>query len=220
MDHLLNTWGYFVELNSDSEGLPKWLGARIPGRERFRLMEMMEPSEQLSVYQFKQPRSAGWFAQPLSKKNRPVRPLANNIVALIILPRLARADEEAQRAAGTDATLAPSYRYDTTQGTGDSLLNSKHQLPPMVQVVMVAIDEPSAERLARENAGKEGLGLKYGKLFTKPELLEDNPKTSAPADGDLAQFAAMLNDELKICSRVFSTNVSIRGAKWSRSQEN
>ena len=61
--------------------------------------------------------------------------------------------------------------------------------------------------------------MNYGALFTRPEYLEDDPTTDAPADGDIAKFTAMLVDKFKISSRVFSTNVSIRGAKWSRSQE-
>jgi uncharacterized protein (TIGR02599 family) len=219
MDHLLNTWGYFVELNSDEDSLPEWLRSEVPARQRFRLMEMMEPSEQFSVYQFQQPRSADWFARPLGRKDRPARPLADNIVALILLPRLAQADEQAQRERRASTLLAPLYRYDSTQASGDAVLNSKHQLPPVVQVVMIAIDEASAERIARENTGRPALGLEYGTLFTRPDNLEDDPKTATPADGDIQKFTAMLTDKFRASSRVFSTNVSIRGAKWSRSQE-
>jgi uncharacterized protein (TIGR02599 family) len=139
---------------------------------------------------------------------------------VIFLPRLARPDEETQLAAGSSAVLAPFYRYDSTQGSSDPILNSKHQLPPVVQVVMVAIDGPSAERLATEQSGKPNFGLDYGKLFTRPELLEDSPTTAEPGDGDIQKFTAMLTEKFRISSRVFSTNVSIRGAKWSRSQEN
>ncbi len=220
MDHLLNSWGYFLELNSDEESLPTWLRDKVPQRERFRLMELMEPSEQLGVYQFQQPKSADWFLQPINRRERPVRALADNVVALIFLPRLARADEDSQRSKKASSVLAPHYRYDSTQSAKDPVLNPKHQLPPIVQVVMVAIDEPSAQRLAQDSAGKEGQGLDYADLFTKPELLEDDPKTTTLGDGDLWKFTAMLANKYRVTSRVFSTNVSIRGAKWSRSQEN
>jgi uncharacterized protein (TIGR02599 family) len=220
MDHLLNTWGYFVELNSDEESLPNWLRGKVPPRDRFRLMEMAESSENLTVYQFQQPRAADWFMQSLNKKNRPVRAVAENVIALILLPRLARQDEETQLAAGSSALLAPLYRYDSTQGSDDPVLNSKHQLPPVVQVVMIAIDGPSAERLATEKSDQPNFGLEYGSLFTRPELLEDTSSTAEPGDGDINKFTAILTDKFRISSRVFSTNVSIRGAKWSRSQEN
>jgi uncharacterized protein (TIGR02599 family) len=111
------------------------------------------------------------------------------------------------------------YRYDTTVATADPSLNSKHQLPPIVQVVMIAIDEMSAERLARDYAGKPSMGIEYGTLFTRPDLLEDDPSTSLPGDGDIEKFTSMLTEKLRISSRVFSTNVSVRGSKWSRSQE-
>lgn len=220
LDHLLNTWGFFVELNSDASTFPKFARDKVPSRERFRLMEVTEPSEELRVYQFQQPRAVDWFTQLLNGSDRPARALADNVVALIILPKLARADEDTQNAKGSSPILAPMYRYDSTQGTNDATLNSKHQLPPIIQVTMVAIDEPSAERLAKEQAGQIGMGIPYGSLFTRPELLDDDPATSAPGDGDIEKFTTLLTEKFRISSRVFSTNVSVRGAKWSRSQEN
>lgn len=219
MDHLLNTCGYFVEFNSDEESLPRWLRGKVPARQRLRLMEVIEPAEELRVYQFQQAKSPDWFTPLVNGKDRPVRALAENVVALVILPRLTRSDETAQANNRASTLLAPMYRYDSTQSTKDAVLNSKHQLPPMVQVIMIAIDEPSAERLATENPGKSAHGIPYGNLFTKPELLEDDPATSRPGDGDVTKFTAMLTEKFGISYRVFSTNVSIRGAKWSRSQE-
>jgi hypothetical protein len=73
--------------------------------------------------------------------------------------------------------------------------------------------------MATESAGKPNMGMDYGTLFTRPENLDDDPRTAEPGDGDVAKFTAMLSEKFKISPRVFSTNVSIRGAKWSRSQE-
>jgi uncharacterized protein (TIGR02599 family) len=83
MDHLLNTWGYFVELNSDEDSLPPWLRGQVPARDRFRLMEMGESAEKLTLYQFQQPRVADWFLQSLNQKNAPVRAVAENVLAVI-----------------------------------------------------------------------------------------------------------------------------------------
>ena len=220
LDHLLNTWGYFVELSTDEEFLPDCLKGRVAAKKRYRLMELMEPAERLRVYQFQQPRGIQWFQPLISGVNRPIRPIADNVVALILLPRLAQADEEAQVRDGKSKVLAPDYVYDTTQARSDANLNSKHQLPPVMQVVMVAIDDPSAEKLDKDYRNQSRLGLDYGSLFTNPELLEDDPATKVPNDGDITKFTEMLRDRLHVSSRVFSTNVSIRGAKWSRSQEN
>ena len=220
LDHLLNTWGYFVELSTDEEFLPDCLKGKVAAKKRFRLMELMEPAERLRVFQFQQPNGIQWFQPLISGTNRPIRAIADNVVALILLPRLAHADEETQVSNGKSKILAPGYTYDTTQASPDANLNSKHQLPPVMQVVMVAIDEPSAEKLDKDFRNQSRLGLDYGNLFTNPELLEDDPSTKVPDDGDIAKFTEMLRDRLHVSSRVFSTNVSIRGAKWSRSQEN
>jgi uncharacterized protein (TIGR02599 family) len=220
LDHLLNTWGYFVELGTDEEFLPECLKGKITAKKRFRLMELTEPAEHLRVYQFQQPQGVQWFKPLIGGTHRPVRAIAENVVALVLLPRLAQADEEMQLRNGKSKVLAPDYVYDTTQSRADANINSKHQLPPVMQVVMVAIDEPSAAKLDKDYRNQSRLGLDYGNLFTNPELLEDDPSTKVPNDGDIAKFTEMLRDRLHVSSRVFSTNVSIRGAKWSRSQEN
>jgi uncharacterized protein (TIGR02599 family) len=220
LDHLLNTWGYFVELSTDEEFLPDCLKGKVKAKKRFRLMEVTEPTEQLKVYQFQQPNGIQWFRPLVTGPNRPIRAIAENVVALILLPRLPQADEEMQVREGKSRVLAPGYHYDTSQSGADPNLNSKHQLPPVMQVVMVAIDEPSAVKLENDYRNQARFGLDYGNLFTNPELLEDDPATKVPDDGDIAKFTEMLRDRLHVSSRVFSTNVSIRGAKWSRSQEN
>jgi uncharacterized protein (TIGR02599 family) len=220
LDHLLNTWGYFVELGTDEEFLPDCLKGKITAKKRFRLMELTEPAERLKVYQFQQPNGIQWFRPLISGPSRPIRAIADNVVALVLLPRLAQADEETQVRDGKSKVLAPGYVYDTTQSVADPNLNSKHQLPPVMQVVMVAIDEPSALKLDANFRNQARLGLDYGDLFTNPELLEDDPATKVPGDGDIAKFTEMLRDRLHVSSRVFSTNVSVRGAKWSRAQEN
>ena len=219
LDHLLNTWGYFLELNTDDEFVPDFIKGKVSGRKRFRLMELMQPSEELSVYQFQLPKTTEWFGPLINSKNRPVRALCENIVALILLPKLSPADEDAQIREGRSTLLAPFYRYDTTQSSEDPVLNPKHQLPPNLELVMVAIDEASATRLEGDYRNQAALGMDYGSLFTRPELLHDNPGTQTPGDGDIAKFESMLSQRLRVSYRVFTTVVSIRGAKWSRSQE-
>jgi uncharacterized protein (TIGR02599 family) len=219
LNTLLNTCGYFVELATDEDSLPRCLQKRVAPRTRFRLMETVEVAEKLSVYQFQQPRVNDWFAPLCVGPHRQARAVSENVVALVILPHLSQIDEDAQRKAGRSAMLAPGYRYDSTASAADPSLNPKNQLPPLVQVVMVAIDEPSAIRLETDFKNQAALGLDYGKLFTRPELLDDDPASEAAGDGDLAKFEKMLTLR-GVTHRTFSMNVSIRGAKWSRSQEN
>ncbi len=209
LDHLMNSWGYFVEYGSDDLTLPACLKGRVEARKRFRLLEYMEPAEQLKVYQYPGIRSNLWFAPAISQTKRSVRVLAENVVALILQPRFDRATEEARKSAGKSTILAPNYRYDTTTSSADPELNPKNQLPPVVQVTMVAIDEASAKKLAG-NAALSSTGIDYGELFRQPEKYAT----------DLAAFEKQLAMGQHVAYRVFTTNVSIRGAKWSVSQQN
>ncbi|MDQ3624380.1 MAG: hypothetical protein M3463_18120, partial [Verrucomicrobiota bacterium] len=229
LDNLINTWGYFLEFNSDLESAPGFLRAQIasnklPERWRYRLMELMQPSETLLTY--REGESRKWFQLPvLAASDRPVRPIAENVVALIILPRLSETEAEPGDVTGTtivpEYALAPKYEYDSiTDGEGSSEakahLNSRHQLPPVVQVTMVALDEPSASRLA-DRFGKKAPDLKIDSpraLFRKAEQLK-----IPPAESDLSDLQELEKNlvELKCNYRVFTTAVSIKGAKWSRS---
>ncbi len=226
LDHLINVAGYFVEIGTDEDTLPPFLRGVIDSRKRFRLMELMQPSERLMTYKDQNPNqssanSKDWFKSLVTDNNRPVRVLAENVIALIILPRLSKADEQQWmklKGKSTIPILAPKYSYDTLDATNtDPLLNPRNQLPPVIQVAMVAIDEPSARRLEDLAGSDINLGVDYSRIFTEPSLLEDNPSTSAPNDGDLSQLETLLINK-KIAYRIFATNVSVRGAKWSRSQ--
>ena len=233
LDHLINTWGYFVEIGSDADKLPTFLKNTVEPRKRYRLMELMQPSEQLGIYtpSSQVPTISTWFALSVkAATNRPVRVLAENIVALIVLPRLSVADEELWKKLTKSKTapiLAPNYQYDSSnpanKQNSDPLLNTLNQIPPVVQVVMVAIDEPSAQRLEDRFGSDPYLGINYAPdqlssstLFADPASLDDS---TSGKKGDLTKIQESLVSK-KLSYRIFSTNVSIRGAKWSRSQVN
>lgn len=223
LDHLINVAGYFIEIDTDDDSIPPFLRGKIDARKRFRLKELMQPSEQLQTYKFQEAGSRNWFAPFVGASNRPVRTIAENIVALVIIPRLSRADELAwmkQKGSKTAPILATKYGYDTTNtSVADPVLNPRNQLPPVVHVAMIAIDEPSARKLEDKYGSDPTLGIDYSSLFQDPAVLSDDPKTDAPNDGDLSKVEAMLTEK-RASYRTFSTNVIIRGAKWSRSQAN
>ena len=129
LDHLLNALGYFVEFGADANG-PSFLGAAP--RLRWRLKQIAQPSESLQI--FSSTTSAPWIAQLAGPTATPAI-LAENVIALVVLP---------ERTPG-DATLAPTYSYDSRDTTNTLTLA---QLPPRVRVVLVAIDEASAQQLA------------------------------------------------------------------------
>jgi uncharacterized protein (TIGR02599 family) len=250
LTNLLNTSGFFLEISNTDPNLPPFLESAsgdlnpvVPPRLRSRLMELREPSEKFSVYQVTQPEekrddervprptifrplsgSLAWFTTTLTSANPPVRRLADNVVALIILPKLTPQDELARVTKNPGATpLAKGYVYDSYANVYDSDattvdpdINPKNQLPPVVQVTMVAIDEVSAARIAAisQTANQLRQNLKVDGFFADSTKLADQVTGTA---GDLTQFQAELN-KLKLTHRVFTTNVSIRGAKWSRAQ--
>jgi uncharacterized protein (TIGR02599 family) len=210
LDHLLNSWGYFVELGTDEATVPDFLKNRAEPRRRFRLMEWMEPAEALKVYKYQNLRSTEWFAPQLSKEGRPVRALVENVVALIITPKFDRTTEEARLKLNKSTVLSPFYRYDSTTTSADPELNQKNQLPPVVQITMIALDEGSAFRLNDRYKNHPTGGIEFGQLFRRPEAYES----------DLTLLEQQLATTHRVAYRVFTTNVSIRGAKWSITQQN
>ena len=257
LNNLLNTWGYFLEVDDDLGLVPEFLRKTIPPRTRSRLMELMETSETVKIddptsepvsltdpskpvypkdSNWDNPKYLGWFVNPIKRPapNRPVRVLAENVLALVILPRLTPQDEAARAKLKPPKTdlLSPLYDYDskrlsnTAQGIAnptlkakDPDLNPKNQLPPVVTVAMVAIDETSARRLASISNGDPTLGLDLRTIFNEANKMDDDPKTVAPGDGDLANLEAQLISK-KLNYRIFVSNIAIRGAKWSRWTEN
>ncbi len=248
-NNLLNTWGYYVEFADDSS-LPPFVStlyaAHNKHRYRYRLMEMMEPSDSLSLYQYtsgngkyqtNQPNNPlymtgtgapvgytgmEWFTVPLGNSS-PKRAIADNVIALVILPKLTPSDEKEVTPNYTDASLAPNYTYDSTSigaaSSGAAVdienLDSKNQLPPVVQVTMVAVDEASYSRFYSNQTTPPDFGL--GTLF------QNVGDTQNPANAGYAQDLNTLESTLqskKLNYRVFTTNVSIKGAKWSRAQTN
>jgi uncharacterized protein (TIGR02599 family) len=220
LDRLLCNTGYFLEVNDDREGLPAFLRETVPSRVRSRLYELRQPAEKLGIYQLELGKPDDrWIQDPLAGQNRPVCVLAENILALVVQPSLAQAEEAAREQAGKKP-LAPKFEYDSTLTSNyqpplsppDPEINPRHQLPPVVRVYMFAVDEESAQRLEETSAGSADLGLETRSLFKDAARL-----TGDSQENDLAAFERQLLDR-RLHYRLFSSSVSLRGAKWSRSQ--
>lgn len=203
LQNLLNTWGYYIEYADDSTFRPDFV--TLPKKSRFRLMELMQPSEAMTLYKYSSGNSTyygtEWFTDALTANPAPVHVLAENVIALVLLPRLTPQEDS------TGTWLSPDYLYDSTIKRATAAINSKNQLPPVIQMTMVAIDETSANRMTA--ADNTALQTKLGALFT------DASQYAA----DLAKLEEYLVSQ-HINYRTFTTNVSIKGAKWSREQVN
>ncbi len=116
-------------------------------------------------------------------------------------------------------------RAPASAGTADAWyqdpqINPVNQLPPIVTVAMLAIDERSAQRWATINGTAMPDLDTAENLFTDSTKLFDDPTTTDTAgDGDLDKLQTFLTKQ-KLTYRLFSANVAIRGAKWSRQQTN
>ena len=243
MDNLLNTWGYFLEVGEEDDR-PGFISEAIaPRRWRSRLMEFMQPAENMMLNDpaMVNDLTTNWFSTRLLAPNPPKRMIAENIIALIILPKLSKQDEEYRKTRTPTPwfeMLSPDFVYDSTKTLNPGVpanpgefggINPHHQLPPVVQVVMVAIDERSAARMQTKRGKQLDLGLaaaageagvNFSNLFKDAAKLNVVPPKDSNGNfqagvGDLYDFEKILVNE-KLTYRLFSTNVTIRGAKWSR----
>ncbi|HAA88843.1 MAG TPA: prepilin-type cleavage/methylation domain-containing protein [Verrucomicrobiales bacterium] len=211
---LLNSWGYFVERNTDKAQIPEFFpSGTIQDRERYRLMEFRPPTENMKVYasDLKTRYNTDWFKEDiigteggtLTEGGRPFSmPIAENIIALIIEPKNSSAIEAPN-------TLAPEYEYNSRryQVKRNAKDPTKHQLPPLVEVTMVAMDERSALRL-EQTMGSLASDLVPPGLFQEVKDYDD----------DLKELQEKLDSfRPPITYRVFHETVGIRASKFSDS---
>jgi len=217
---LLNASSAFVKYGSSAEFQPTVVGNP---RFRYRLMFGMQPTEQLSIFN-KPQRTAGqaessyrsaiqsywdantWITDISQTSTKGfVAPLAENVIALIALPRLSIAEDST----ATDLTPDGKYAYNS-QANAMSVPQSvtANQLPPVIQITMIAISEASAARL------DTGTG-------TPPADIES---ALSGKFSDVTNFQQDLDDVTKALAakniefRIFTSSVPLRESKWSRAQ--
>lgn len=196
---LLNACGFFVEFASDADWIPEHVDS--PARNRFRLMQWMEPTESLSVYDYDGTiqTSRDWIvAEDVLGQ---AVPAAENVILLLIWPR----EPEGQ----AQTFLDDSYTYDSrldaipAANQQDQPITA-NQLPPLLQVAMVAIDESSAVRLGDrlQSAIEESLEGRF---------------QSRPGENFAEDLAALEEDltDLGVDYRVFVSAIPMHEAKWS-----
>ncbi len=181
LTQLLNTCGYFIQWGSDQNLRPSFLPASVPYHYRFRLMEVLEPSENLQLYNKTSgpsttvsTRSASWdytardwFQYPvLTETPSPVHVLAENVIFLAVLPIVAPQNAQIPPNGAPDGTstdlVKSNYLYDTAPSlTTSPVPPAQNQLPPLVYIEMIAVDEPSFIRYQAANgtATPTNLGL-------------------------------------------------------------
>ncbi len=206
LNRLLCGRGYFIMHGDDVAYRPAHV---TKVRSRFRLMEYRPPSEKNEIYS---ETPGKWFERALDQiisasevADNPsyTRPVAENIVALIISPQVSQQD--AATASKKPTWIAPNFAYDSSKLANDSLNSpqgTQHMLPPSVFVAVVAIDEASAALLEEKYQGNN------------PDLIPANAFTMATEfENDLANLEKALQTE-KLNYRVFSSTIPLRNSKW------
>jgi uncharacterized protein (TIGR02599 family) len=194
---LMSACGYFVAFGSDESTRPNIINS--PPTYRWRLMELQVPAESLQVFN-NSAASNDWFTNAVATSH--AHPMADNIIALIIWPRRAPQDDP------DGTTLTSNYHYDSR--TTAAWSNNRQpvqvaQLPPIVQVAMVAIDEVSAKRMEQNITSPTVISTALSGLF------EGSVTTYA---NDMKTLEQRLN-ESRIGYHIFNTSINLKESKWS-----
>lgn len=274
LNNALNVVGFYVEWSNGLKysKVPKFIreeeGANAGERYRFRLIQTLQPTEAVMIYNnsnYTKPAGTGspfknatdWIKVATGRLPLPSgldadytenpkdhsRVLAENVVALLILPKLAEKD----RSNADDSGLTSNYIYDTRpQLAYDSIWRNNynlttsltaeqkkqiHQLPPILQVVMVAIDETSGAKLEDYSVKKNGKeAFDFCQNLFKPssgggmikisDFLADIGEDKAAISPDTLAGRLINKDNSlptpRLNYRIFSADVQIRGSKWSK----
>lgn len=205
LKNLLCVRGYFVVLGDDEAFLPDALfqAGRLSPTTRLRLMEYQPPAENNQIYA----NPNNWIdigANPDAPDY--LRPVSENIAALIISPRLSAGDDPVPFAGGTarPTSIAPNYTYDSTKVanvTTSDTQGSQHILPPVIKLAMIALDGNS---LGSPGATEAIDALSKGSQFINADNYEN----------DLKQVEDTLN-RARVNYRIFETSVVIPASKWT-----
>jgi len=202
LNNLFNARGYYLVFGGDERFKPRIVQA--DPKYRYRIMEYRPPAEENQIYidgdeerlKGQPAKYTNWYKHQLEKYSNP---LAENIVALVISPR-DTLEEMSESGRDTYSRIARDYTFDSNEHPDPKFLQ---QVPPLVRVTMVAIDETSAIRLEAENGN------------SMPNLVSNNLFTDTTNfDADIEALKKSLTEK-GVNHKVFSTLVAIRSSKWS-----
>ena len=191
----LNPCGFFVAFGSDPTK------PDVPGlidRPRFRLYQWLPSSDSMRVdSNLGRITNANWISP-----TNALHPLAENVIAFVI--RVPSSEE------GVFSKSATKYGWDSlTPWSSVTQPSQMHQLPPLVNVTLVAIEEAAASRLAGNAstpaAAASALGVpNLSSLFQNASSYEDDLNT---LENGLSSKG--------VPYRVFSSTVPLKGSRWS-----
>lgn len=212
LNNLFNGRGYFAAFGGDQRYRPSFV--KGPPRYRFRVMEFRPPAESNQVFEDGreeriegQPQIFdGWYKQSLGVGSGDfeshLNPLADNIILLVISPR-----DSLESASGSRdkaySEIAENYSFNSND-TADSFESFSQQVPPLLRITMIAIDESSAVRYES--------GSSIPREFA--EAVKGRFSSTGRFTKDLKEVTDSLNEN-QISHKVFSSLVMLRSSKWS-----
>ncbi len=199
---LLNACGFYVEYGDGNDIRPDFMSTlAMPSRYRYRLYQVLQPTERLRIH-------AGSGQSWIESADRSRGVLAENVIALIVLPTLSESDELRATGEITRNYLTEDYRYDTRAWDGGTktprTVRTRNQLPPIVRLMLVAVSEESMLKMEVSST------TPFASLFV--ELFE-NPADYAQDVEKLKKRLGALSPPLDY--RIFQTDVALNEAKWS-----
>ena len=229
MVNLMCGRGYFVAWGSDEAFRPTFLDQvnTVPPRFRLRLMEFSPTSERNLIYSpALRPitaHSKKWFAGALTSVVQDsneaatsrafTRPVAENILALVISPQT----NSFGNTTVNPTAIAPQYTYDSTLITNPGATpngttqGSRHLLPPMLKVSMVALDHLGGEQLSFSDTLRQEVIGKVGELFKTASSLQKDLEGTPDQPGALKELLL----QRKLNFRIFTTTIALKQARWS-----
>ena len=163
-------------------------------------MQGIQPTENLTVFSS----ITNWrntISNGGTNVNQYVSPIADNVIALVIWPRLPIGEDPD----GLDLISSTSYVYDSKDSaTDDPQPKTANQLPPTVQVSMITISEASAIRLDKDSTPPMAIQAALNNRFVSPSAYKD----------DIIKVSEKLADA-NVEFQVFNTSITLRESKWS-----
>jgi uncharacterized protein (TIGR02599 family) len=197
LEALLNACGYYVSF-SNNKSAPSHVAGKAD-TYRYRLMQLLVPSEVKNAAYPDPANGNAWFKDPALQDKYAVA-VADNIIAVIIRPQ----DPAVLPPSPTD--IGGHYTYDSTAGAElNPQETTANQLPPALQVTMVAIDEASARRLDSGSTAPSVITSALANKFTDTTRYQK----------DIEDMEGVLNEN-HIQYRIFSSSVPLRESKWTK----
>lgn len=193
LDHLLNACAFYINYAEEPSLPSPPFPAVNPPKYRYQLMQAVEPTENLEVYN--EPDGSAWLAGLAAWE----APIAENVILLVAWPRYSPQDDPKGDA------LTSNFSYNSRDYVNaDPQPPSANQLPPTVQVLMVAIDQKSAARYCTGSSPPAEIQNLSSGLFQT-----SNEETFL---ADVETLRGRL-DATNINYRIFTSTIPIRESK-------